>query len=52
MRSQIKRELNDLKGAERDYNIARNLEANAHSVATSKPELLSDAGVNAEKKEK
>ena len=51
MRSQIKRELNDLKGAERDYNIARNLEANAHSVATSKPELLADAGVNAEKKE-
>ena len=40
MRSQIKR-----------YNIARNLEANAHSVATSKPELLADAGVNAEKKE-
>lgn len=37
-RSQLKRELNDLAGAEQDYLLARAEEAKAHRVATVDPE--------------
>lgn len=40
MRSQIKRELNDLRGAERDYMLARAEEAKARKKATFNPEPL------------
>ena len=51
MRSQLKRQLNDLQGAERDYNLARNLESKAHSIATSDPEALASMGGASESKE-
>ena len=51
MSSNLKRGLNDLQGAERDYNLARNLELNAHSLATTESKELASASEASERKE-
>ncbi len=43
MRSQLKREMNDLRGAEDDYMLARAEEAKARKVATANPEPFKQA---------
>ena len=50
MRSQFKRQLNDLQGAERDYNIARNMESRAHSVATTQQQGIDTINASENKK--
>jgi tetratricopeptide (TPR) repeat protein len=51
MRSQLKRELNDLRGAEQDYMLARTEESKARAVATADPEPFRPTGEKPEGKD-